>query len=165
MGRDDTNFNIYYSFVLERMNYTLLARIDKFITLILIVLGFSVFAPFSNYFIFGVMVAILSVLQLVYRFGEESAISKEQMKHYKQLLVEAPSLSDSELLLQYIKIQNTDSNPWRTLEYPAYVIACLYYDLEIEKEMTCMETVLSWFAGGYPINRNKEENKNDRNSK
>lgn len=156
MGRDDTNFNIYYSFILERMNYTLLARIDKLITLMLIVLGFSVFAPFSNYFIFGVSVAILSVLQLVYRFGEEAAISKEQMKHYRQLLVEAPSLSDGDLLQQYIKIQNTDSNPWRSLEHPAYVVACIYYDLEIDKGMTCLEAGLSWFAGGYPINREKE---------
>ena len=68
MNRDDLNFIIYYSFILERMNYTLLTRIDKLITLTLIVLGFSVFAPFSNYFVFGVGVAVLSVLQRVYSF-------------------------------------------------------------------------------------------------
>lgn len=158
MNRDDSNFNIYYSFVLERMNYTLLARIDKLITLLLIVLGFSVFAPFSNYFVFGALVAILSVLQLVYRFGEEAAVSKEQMKHYKQLLVQAPSLSEVELLQQYIKIQNNDSNPWRSLEYPALVVTSLYYDVEIEKGLTRLEAALSWFAGGYPINRNDEHN-------
>lgn len=160
MNRDDTNFNIYYSYILERMNYTLLSRIDKGITLILIVLGFSVFAPFSNYFVFGVAVAVLSVFQLVYRYGEEAGISKEQMKQYKKLLILAPSLSDEELQNQYITIQNSDSNPWRTLEHPAYIVTCLYYDLGIEQGMTWLESAMSWLAGGYPIKR-KEENGNN----
>ena len=61
MTRDDYKFYIHYSYVLEKMNYTLLTRIDKLITLMLIVLGFSVFAPYSNLFIFGLFVAVLSV--------------------------------------------------------------------------------------------------------
>ncbi|HDZ9012167.1 TPA: hypothetical protein RUY31_004917 [Klebsiella quasipneumoniae subsp. similipneumoniae] len=161
MNRDDLNFIIYYSFILERMNYTLLTRIDKLITLTLIVLGFSVFAPFSNYFVFGVGVAVLSVLQLVYRFGEEAGISKEQMKQYKKMLIEAPALTDKELQDRLISLQNADSNPWRTLEHPAYVVACLYYDLEIEKSMTRLEAMLSWFAGGYPIERKEEKAKDE----
>ncbi|HGT3641202.1 TPA: hypothetical protein ACM20Z_001550 [Klebsiella pneumoniae] len=161
MNRDDLNFIIYYSFILERMNYTLLTRIDKLITLTLIVLGFSVFAPFSNYFVFGVAVAVLSVLQLVYRFGEEAGISKEQMKQYKKLQIEAPALTDNELQARLISVQNSDSNPWRTLEHPAYVVACLYYDLEIEKSMTRLESMLSWFAGGYPIERKEEKAKDE----
>lgn len=161
MNKDDIIFGVYYSYILERMNYTLLTRIDKLITLILIVLGFSVFAPFSNYFFFGVCVAILSVLQLVYRYGEEAGVSKEQMKQYKKLLVEAPALTENELQNQYISIQNSDSNPWRTLEHPAYVVACLYFDLEIKKGMTRLETVMSWFAGGYPIERKEEKAKDE----
>ncbi|WP_426723581.1 hypothetical protein [Enterobacter cloacae complex sp. 279F5] len=61
MNRDDLEFDIHYSFFIEKMNYTLLNRIDKGITLVLIVLGFSVFAPYNNMFLFGVAVAILSV--------------------------------------------------------------------------------------------------------
>ena len=161
MNRDDLNFIIYYSFILERMNYTLLTRIDKLITLLLIVLGFSVFAPFSNYFVFGVGVAVLSVLQLVYRFGEEAGVSKEQMKQYKKLQIEAPTLDDKTLQEQLISIQNSDSNPWRTLEHPAYIASCLYYDLEIDTSMTRLEAILSWFAGGYPIERNEEKPKDE----
>ncbi|MGK3451447.1 hypothetical protein ACSLNK_28775, partial [Escherichia coli] len=41
MTRDDLAFDIHYSFFLEKMNYTLLNRIDKSITLVLIVLGFG----------------------------------------------------------------------------------------------------------------------------
>ncbi len=70
MTRDDYKFYVHYSYVLEKMNYTVLTRIDKLITLMLIVLGFSVFAPYSNLFIFGLFVAVLSVLQLVYQFGQ-----------------------------------------------------------------------------------------------
>lgn len=43
MTRDDYKFYVHYSYVLEKMNYTLLTRIDK-LTLMLIVLGFQ-FSP------------------------------------------------------------------------------------------------------------------------
>ncbi|EOY9039268.1 hypothetical protein ACQFMH_004379, partial [Salmonella enterica subsp. enterica serovar Derby] len=111
MTRDDLAFDIHYSFFLEKMNYTLLNRIDKSITLVLIVLGFSVFAPYSNMFIFGASVAILSVLQLVYQFGQEAGLSKEQMRQYKRLIVEFSSLSDDELRTRFLKVQDADSNP------------------------------------------------------
>lgn len=127
----------------------------------MIVLGFSVFAPFSNYFVFGVTVAALSVFQLVYRYGEEAGISKEQMKQYKKLLILSPSLSDEELQNQYITIQNSDSNPWRTLEHPAYIVTCLYYDLEVEKDMTWLESAMSRLAGGYPIKRKGDDGNNE----
>lgn len=107
MTRDDYKFYIHYSYVLEKMNYTLLTRIDKLITLMLIVLGFSVFAPYSNLFIFGLFVAVLSVLQLVYQFGQEAGMSKEQARHYKRLLIESDTLSEDQLQARYLKIQDT----------------------------------------------------------
>lgn len=50
MTRDDMIFDVNYSFHLEKMYFTVLTRIDKAITMLLIVLGFSVFAPFMNLF-------------------------------------------------------------------------------------------------------------------
>ena len=106
MTRDDMIFDVNYSFHLEKMYFTVLTRIDKAITMLLIVLGFSVFAPFMNLFLFGVTVAFLSVIQLVYQFGQAAGLSKEQMRQYRRLLVELSSLTDEELREKYIKIQD-----------------------------------------------------------
>lgn len=147
------------------MNFTLLTRIDKFITLTLIVLGFSVFSPFSNYFLFGVIVAILSVLQLVYHFGQEAGASKEQMKQYKQLMVEAPALNDSELKDRYIKVQNSDNNPWRSLEAAAYLRACSYYSLPAEYNLTFVQMFWSWIAGDLPSAKEFTEKRHEETCK
>lgn len=141
MTRDDLAFDIHYSFFLEKMNYTLLNRIDKSITLVLIVLGFSVFAPYSNMFIFGASVAILSVLQLVYQFGQEAGLSKEQMRQYKRLIVEFSSLSDDELRTRFLKVQDADSNPWRSLQDAAFKRTCIALGRVDESEISFMHSV------------------------
>ncbi|HBK1080010.1 hypothetical protein ACSF6K_17910 [Escherichia coli] len=150
MTRDDLAFDIHYSFFLEKMNYTLLNRIDKSITLVLIVLGFSVFAPYSNMFIFGASVAILSVLQLVYQFGQEAGLSKEQMRQYKRLIVEFSSLSDDELRTRFLKVQDADSNPWRSLQDAAFKRTCIVLGRVDESEISFMHSVIAWFAGDLP---------------
>ncbi|HEF0076127.1 TPA: hypothetical protein R8G76_001384 [Citrobacter youngae] len=126
MTRDDLEFDIHYSYFVEKMNFTLFNRIDKAITLALIVLGFSVFAPYSNLFVFGFFVALLSVLQLVYQFGQTAGFSKEQFKKYSKLLVNFNELSDAELREQIIKAQNADNLPWQSLEYAAHNRACIF---------------------------------------
>ncbi len=154
MNRDDLEFDINYSYFIEKMNYTLLNRIDKGITLALIVLGFSVFAPFSNMFFFGVSVAIMSVLQLVYQFGQEAGLSKEQMRQYKRLIIEFPILSDDDLRVRYLKIQDADSNPWRSLQDAAFKRASIALGRVDDSEMSFLHSAIAWFAGDLP--RTKE---------
>ncbi|MEZ7296877.1 hypothetical protein [Enterobacter cloacae] len=151
MSRDDYKFYIHYSYVLEKMNYTLLTRIDKLITLVLIVLGFSVFAPYSNLFVFGLFVAVLSVLQLVYQFGQEAGISKEQARHYKRLLIESDALSDEQLQARYLKIQDTDSNPWKSLERAAFIRSCIFDRVTTKYDLTTKEKIIAWCAGDLPL--------------
>lgn len=151
MTRDDLKFDIYYSYSIEKMNFTLLSRIDKTITLLLIVLGFSVFAPFSNMFVFGVTVAVLSVLQLVYQFAAESGLSKEQMRQYKRLIVEFDSLADCDLRDKFLKVQDSDSNPWQSLQYAAHKRACITLGLDDDTpRLSLRHKVISWLAGDNP---------------
>lgn len=150
MNRDDLEFDINYSYFIEKMNYTLLNRIDKGITLVLIVLGFSVFAPYSNMFFFGVAVAVLSVLQLVYQFGQEAGLSKEQMRQYKRMLVEFSSLSDEELRARYLKIQDADSNPWRSLQDAAFKRTCIALGRDDDTDITFLHSAIAWCAGDLP---------------
>lgn len=150
MTRDDLEFDIHYSYFIEKMNYTLLNRIDKGITLIYIVLGFSVFAPFSTMFLFGVAVAVLSVLQLVYQFGQEAGLSKEQMRQYKRLLVEFSTLPDEELRAKFLKIQDADSNPWRSLQDAAFKRTCITLGRKDDTEISFIHSAIAWFAGDLP---------------
>ncbi|CAH3740095.1 hypothetical protein [Enterobacter hormaechei] len=152
MNRDDLEFDIHYSFFIEKMNYTLLNRIDKGITLVLIVLGFSVFAPYNNMFLFGVAVAILSVLQLVYQFGQEAGLSKEQMRQYKRMLVEFSTLSDDDLRTRYLKIQDADSNPWQSLQDAAFKRTCIALGRKDDTELSFFHRVIAWLAGDLPRN-------------
>lgn len=151
MSRDDLKFDLYYSYAIEKMNYTLLSRIDKTITLLLIVLGFSVFAPYSNMFVFGVTVALLSVLQLVYRFGAESGLSKEQMRQYKRLIGEFDCLADDDLRDKFLKVQDSDSDPWQSLQYAAHKRTCITLGLvDDTPKLSLRHKVISWLAGDNP---------------
>ncbi|MBM6634586.1 hypothetical protein JTF12_09595 [Leclercia adecarboxylata] len=151
MSRSDLEFDIHYSYFLEKMNYTLLTRIDKAITLTLIVLGFSVFAPFANLFIFGVVVAFLSVIQLVYQFGQAAGLSKEQMRQYRKLMVNFDSLKDSEINDQFLKLQDTDSFPWQSLEFAAHKRASIALALEDSSDpLTLKQRIICHVAGDVP---------------
>jgi len=151
MNREDLEFSITYSYYLEKMNYRLLTRIDKLITLILIVLGFAVFAKYSNMFVFGAVVAVLSVLQLVYQFAQEAGISKEQMRHYRSLKVNMKDIGDDELRQRFAKIQDSDSMPWQSLEDAAFnrTLIALGQPSQMVK-LTVKNAVLSWLAGDLP---------------
>lgn len=153
MNRDDLEFSVTYSFYLEKMNYRLLTRIDKLITLTLIALGFAVFAKFSNMFFFGAVVAVLSVLQLVYQFAQEAGASKEQMRHYRSLMVNMKNIGDEELRQRFAKIQDSDSMPWQSLEDAAYnrTLIVLGHTGSLTK-LSAKDSVLSWLAGDLPKN-------------
>ncbi|HBR2226381.1 TPA: hypothetical protein L9N04_002416 [Klebsiella pneumoniae] len=150
MTRDDMIFDVNYSFHLEKMYFTVLTRIDKAITMLLIVLGFSVFAPFMNLFLFGVTVAFLSVIQLVYQFGQAAGLSKEQMRQYRRLLVELSSLTDEELREKYIKIQDADSIPWQSLQEAAFKRTCISFGRNCEINLSLRKRVIAWIAGDMP---------------
>ncbi|EKO1024283.1 hypothetical protein PX617_004466 [Salmonella enterica subsp. enterica] len=150
MTRDDMIFDVNYSYHLEKMYFTILTRLDKAITTLLIVLGFSVFAPFMNIFAFGVGVAFLSVMQLVYQYGQAAGLSKEQMRQYRRLLVEIDSLSDDELRDRFIKIQDADSVPWQSLMTAAFIRASIQLGREYTKELSTRERITAWLAGDLP---------------
>lgn len=150
MTRHDMIFDVNYSYHLEKMYFTILTRLDKAITMLLIVLGFSVFAPFMNIFAFGVAVAVLSVMQLVYQYGQAAGLSKEQMRQYRRLLVEIDSLSDDELRNRLMKIQDADSVPWQSLMKAAFKRTCIQLEIEDDKKFTIRERITAWLAGDLP---------------
>ncbi|WP_289992081.1 hypothetical protein [Photorhabdus laumondii] len=151
MSRDDIIFDINYSFFLESMFGTLMGRIDKFISLVLIVLGGSVFSPFGNLFIFGASVATISAAQFIYQPGRSAGISDEQAKKYLQLITIEPTLTDDELQKRFCELQSLDSKPWGVLKNPAYKMACIKLGLADQTAiLTKPESLWSWIAGDLP---------------
>ncbi|MBD2816878.1 hypothetical protein ID850_19635 [Xenorhabdus sp. Flor] len=151
MNRNDIIFDINYSYYLENLFGTLMGRIDKLISITLIVLGGSVFSPFGNLFIFGVFVAIISAAQFIYQPGRSSGISYEQAKKYRQLITLEPMLTNEELHNRFNEIQSLDSNPWAVLRSAAYKRASIKLGLvDNTAPLTKIESIWSWIAGDLP---------------
>ncbi|MDE9537256.1 hypothetical protein [Xenorhabdus bovienii] len=151
MSRNDIIFDINYSFYLENLFGTLMGRIDKFISITLIVLGGSVFSPFGNLFIFGALVAVISAAQFIYQPGRGAGISDEQAKKYRQLITLEPTLTDEELTRRFYEVQSLDSKPWGVLRSPAYKRASIRLELvDNTAALTKLESIWAWIAGDLP---------------
>ncbi|WP_446469252.1 hypothetical protein [Xenorhabdus stockiae] len=151
MSRSDIIFDINYSFYLENLYGTLMGRIDKLISIVLIVLGGSAFSPFGNLFVFGALVAVISSAQFIYQPGRSAGISDEQAKKYRQLITFEPTLTDEELAQRFSEVQSLDSKPWGVLQSAAYKRACIRLGLVDETAaLTKLESIWSWIAGDLP---------------
>ncbi|ECY3258977.1 hypothetical protein AU577_20465 [Salmonella enterica subsp. enterica serovar Alachua] len=154
MTRHDIEFDLTYSYHLEKMHSTITGRIDRVITLIIIVAGFSVFSSISGHMWFGGLIALLSVAQIVYQFSRASGISEEQSRKYLALITDKADLTDEELKSRFKELQNTDSNPWGVLKNPAYKRACIVLGLDDPtSKLTFTESIFSILAGDLPRER------------
>ncbi|EKZ6149710.1 hypothetical protein EGH67_05915 [Klebsiella aerogenes] len=157
MCRDDVIFDLHYSYFLENMFSTLMGRMDKTMSLFLIVLGGTAFAPFSNAFVFGVSVATLSAAQFIFQPGKQEGISSEHAKKYLQLISISDSLDDEILLNRFNELQSLDSRPWGVLKNAAQRRATIALGLhDIQPELTRWESLWSWFAGDLPVKEQYE---------
>ncbi|MCP9270511.1 hypothetical protein M5U04_21180 [Xenorhabdus sp. XENO-1] len=151
MSRNDIIFDTHYSHYLESLFGTLMGRIDKFISITLIVLGGAVFSPLGNLFVFGAFVAVISAAQFIYQPGRSSGISDEQAKKYLQLMTLEPTLSDEELARRFYELQSVDNKPWTVLKSPAYKRACIKLGMADETAaLTKYESIWAWIAGDLP---------------
>ncbi|MBV7694095.1 hypothetical protein KV701_20490, partial [Limnobaculum sp. M2-1] len=117
MDRDTIIFELNHSYYLEKMHATLFGRIDRFLYLIIIFLGASVFASFKGTFVFGGLIALVSALSFVYQFGKASAYADDRSKKYLLLIRKAPDLDDKPLKEELIKLEDFDSKVWHSLEF------------------------------------------------
>jgi len=161
MSRNEILFNLYYSHYLELMNGTLMGRLDKCISLLLMVLGGAAFASFANYIAFGACVAAVSAFQFVFQPGNKSGLSLEHAKKYLQLaMLESSIADDSELHKRYLEIQSLDNLPLSLLKNAAYKRAAIKLDLDDQSPpLSKFESFIAWIAGDLP-----ENHRNDRQS-
>lgn len=150
MNRHNIIFDINYSYYLEDMFSTLTGRIDKLISIILFILGGSVFMPFSNLLLFGLLVSCLSAIQYFYEFSKYSCFSNIQAKKYLKLIYNESKLNDTELHDKFNELQKSDTKCYGILANAAYKRASIKLGLDDHTKLTKIESLFAWFAGDLP---------------
>lgn len=155
MTRQDI-FEITYSYNLEKMFCTLTGRIDRIISLIVLLAGVAVLAPIAGKAWFGLPIMVLSLFQVIHQPARASGESEGQYKEYLALLTDEPNLSDHELLSKFKALQKMDTNPWGYLKKAAHKRTCITLGREdTTSRYTLCEIILSWLAGDLPTNSSK----------
>lgn len=155
--RYTAEFSVYYSYNLEKMLETLNSRLNNFCSLVLVVLGSAVMGQFGNAVYVGFGVAVLSALQLVYRFGARADASRRQKDKYSSLRARMPSLSDNTLNEERDGLKADNSVPISALEVAAHNKALLQIgrdekeDRKHYKHLNWFQCFITFLADGFPV--------------
>lgn len=152
MTRRDLEYNILYSYYLEKMYATITGRIDKAISFLLLLSGSAVFASFGSNVFFGFFVAFLTCLSLIYEFGKKSAAAYDHSKSYHELFIMKDELNDEELLTRFRAITRNDTSVWNCLSVAARkrAIFAIYGENNEAVNYTTLQCIMSWLAGDKP---------------
>lgn len=151
MTREQIIFDINYSHYVEKTFSIVMSRIDKLISVVLMILGLALFAPFNNNFAFGLLVAVLSAVQFTYQFGKQAGISQNQAQKYLTLMTEESRFKDEDLLINLVELQKNDSSVWGVCESIAYKKAALKLGLVDETpDLSTQEKLFAVISGGIP---------------
>ncbi|MHB9807018.1 hypothetical protein [Pantoea ananatis] len=157
MSRDDVIFDLHHSYYLENMFSTLMGRIDRLMSLLLIVLGGTALAPFSSELLFGISVAVLSAAQFIYQPGKQEGVASEHAKKYLQLISLKDGYDDETLLKRFVELQSIDTRLWNSLKNAAQRRATQTLGLEDTlPDLSRWEKFWSWCAGDCPKKINYE---------
>ena len=111
--RNKLEFRAIYNFHVEMLTECFNRRMDRFLTLLLILFGSSIAASFYGQALWGALVAIISAIQFVYRFGEHAAIADDRAKEYQRLVRDmmTSDMQDDEFRRRNEAISGHDSKP------------------------------------------------------
>ncbi len=153
-NRNDLVFELYYSSNLENLNYHLNDRLNKLLITIQLLLSSAVFGDLDRFFpdfhlniIIGFILAILSVLSLVYGFGEKAALSKVAQAQYQPLLKSYSTMTDEELNKALITSDLLNNNITGTLTDIAYKRASIQLKLEDDTKLSFCQLFVAKFCG------------------
>lgn len=153
-NRKDLVFELYYSYNLENLNYHLNDRLNKLLITIQLLLSSAVFGDLDQFFpcfhlniIIGFILAILSVLSLVYGFGEKAALSKVAQAQYQPLFKRYSIMTDEELNQSLIASDLLNSNITGALTDIAYKRASIQLKLEDDTTLSCYQSFIAKFCG------------------
>ena len=153
-NRNDLVFELHYSYNLENLNYHLNDRLNKLLITIQLLLSSAVFGDLDRFFpdfhlniIIGFILAILSVLSLVYGFGEKAALSKVAQAQYQPLFKSYSTMSDKELNQALITSDLLNNNITGALTDIAYKRAAIQLRLEDNTKLSRYQSFIAKFCG------------------
>lgn len=153
-NRNDLVFELHYSYNLENLNYHLNDRLNKLLITIQLLLSSAVFGDLDRFFpdfhlniIIGFILAILSVLSLVYGFGEKAALSKVAQAQYQPLLKSFSTMTDDELNQELVATDLLNNNITGTLTDIAYKRASIQLELEDDTKLSFCQLFVAKFCG------------------
>lgn len=153
-ARDDLIFELYYSYNLEDLHYHLNNRLNKLLITIQLLLSSAVIGDLSQHctrlnlnIIIGVILAILSVLLLVYGFGEKAALSKVAKMQYQPLFKRYSAMTDEELNRALIASDLLNNNITGSLTDIAYKRAAIQLGLKDDTKLSCYQLFIAKFCG------------------
>lgn len=153
-NRNDLVFELHYSYNLENLNYHLNDRLNKLLITIQLLLSSAVFGDLDRFFpdfhlniIIGFILVILSVLSLVYGFGEKAALSKVAQAQYQPLLKSYSTMTDEELNKALITSDLLNNNITGTLTDIAYKRASIQLELEDDTKLSFCQLFVAKFCG------------------
>ena len=153
-NRNDLVFELYYSYNLENLNYHLNDRLNKLLITIQLLLSSAVFGELDRVFpdchlniIIGFILAILSVLSLVYGFGEKAALSKVAQAQYQPLLKSFSTMTDDELNQELVATDLLNNNITGALTDIAHKRAAIQLGLEDDTKLSFYQSFVAKFCG------------------
>ena len=154
-NRTDLVFELYYSYNLENLNYHLNDRLNKLFITIQLLLSSAVFGDLDRFFpdfhlniIIGFILAILSVLSLVYGFGEKAALSKVAQAQYQPLFKSFSTMTDDELKQALVASDLLNNNITGALTDIAHKRAAIQLRLEDDDiKLNCYQLFVAKFCG------------------
>jgi hypothetical protein len=147
--RADTLFQIGYSVRLEKMQASLLARVDRFVSFAQILLGAAVItsaAPVTT----GIAVAGLAAFSYIYQPAAKSVQALGQKRKYEQLQARASSLNDADLENCFAELQEGDSLVIGSLMNPAHMGEEIRLGHSPSLKLSKLECLAAFVAGDLP---------------
>ena len=153
-NRNDLVCELYYSYNLENLNYHLNNRLNKLFITIQLLFSSAVFSNLDGFFpdfhlniIIGFILATLSVLSLVYGFGEKAALSKVAQAQYQPLLKSYSTMSDKELNQALITSDLLNNNITGALTDIAHKRAAIQLRLKDDTKLSPYQSFIAKFCG------------------
>lgn len=153
MHRDQLEFNLCYSILLEEMHQTLMGRIDRLCTFAQLVLGCAVVAALWPGVVTGALVAVLASFQLVYQPAGRAMEAKIQKERYLALRCISARLTDDALRDALDSAALQDSAIPGLLTHAAWLAAAIQLDREIpaaQMKLGWREAWMAAMAGNRP---------------
>ena len=147
----DAKFNLYNSFCVEEACEAFNRRLDRFLAFLLLVLGASIISSLTSRTVVGLLVAIISGLQITYKFGEKAGKSKSQKLKYAELMSVCDSMTEKALSSKLATACISDSSVSGWMQAVGHKKACIMLGEPTDVKLTKWQRFLATIFGVGPL--------------